>query len=150
VDDSQLQEQDEVGIELNRFVQSLQARLGEAATIGNESLTEKIRRTTIVPAISTACTVSIVEMSRSELIVNVAGGRWELGRSNSSLDFFKSVVESSIKGDVMETFGLERVETLISFPDGTFVKTTTRTLGGLVPTPGWRDWGRKVKYQPYQ
>jgi hypothetical protein len=150
VDESQSEEQDEVGFELNRFVQSLRIRLGDAAKIESEQLTQQIRRTNIVPVVGTACSVSIVEMGKVELIVKVAGGRWELGRSNDTLDFFKRIVESSIKGDVTEIFGLERVETRVAFPEGTSVKTTTRTLGGIFPTPGWRHWGRKVKYEPYQ
>src|ERR1700688_2363154 len=103
MDDSK--EQDEVGIELNRCVQTLRIRLGEAAVIESQQLTPEIRLTKITPHAASACSVSIVEMSKHELIVNVAGGRWELSRSIESLEFFKGVVESSIKGDVRETFG---------------------------------------------
>jgi hypothetical protein len=141
--------QDDVGIELDRFVQTLRIRLGNAAEIESKQLTPKIRLTSILPGVTKACSVSLVEMYKDELIVNVGGGRWELSRSMESLGFFKGVVESSISGDVIETFGLERVDTCVTFADGTSISTDTRTLGGLIPTPGWRHWGRKVKYERY-
>jgi hypothetical protein len=149
VDESQLREHDEAGFELKRFVQTLRIRLNGAAVIESKLLTPKIVLTSIVPDAAKASPVSVVELGDRELIVNVAGGRWELSRNIDSVDFFKSVVESAIKGDVRETFGLERVDTRITFSDGTFVTTTTRTLGGIIPTPGWRHWGRKVRYEPY-
>jgi hypothetical protein len=152
MEQSASQEQDEVGRELERFVHSLRIRLGEAAVIKSKWLNPRILLTEIVPEAAKACYVSITEMGKNELIVNVgAGGIWELSRSIDSLEFFKSVVESSVRGDVVDTLGLERANTRVTFPDGTYKTTTSRnSLGGIIPTPGWRRWGRKVRYGPYQ
>ncbi len=150
VEVSELPEPDEVGQELAVFVQTLRKQLAKAAEIEIEQLTPRILLTKVVPRATNACPVSVVEMDKHEMIVNVGSGRWELGRSMESLGFFKNVVGSSINGDVVETIGLERVETRVTLPDGKVAKTTTRALGGIIPTHGWRHWGRKVRYEPYQ
>lgn len=78
-----------------------------------------------------------------------SGPRWELDLDNDGLMGFEDVVRAGIDGRVRETFAWHRSFVEVLHDDGMVERSTGGGLMGLVPMPGWKRWGRHVRYEPY-
>jgi hypothetical protein len=88
-----------------------------------------------------------------ELIVQAGnnGGRWELDRSVADAVLVESIAKAVIAGRVVETSAPGRSHVEVTLADGSSESETgyEGCLAALVPLPGWKHWGRKVRYAPY-
>ena len=143
---------------LDEFEASLRTRLGGLASFERESLHHYPNPglydvVVVVGPVNPASAPISWIASDVDVVLSVGRGvgpRWELCLDEDFGDF-KSVVEAAVDGRVRETFGWHRSFVEVLHEDGQVERATgSATLLGLVPTPGWRRWGRRVRYEPYR
>ncbi|WP_336027125.1 hypothetical protein [Geodermatophilus sp. FMUSA9-8] len=80
------------------------------------------------------------------------GGRFELDRTAEDVGFLERVVRAAVAGRVREVSAPARSRVEVILEDGQVVGETgyAGCLPGLLPLPGWRRWGREVRYAPYR
>lgn len=106
----------------------------------------------LVPHSEKAAPAGWLELSDAELILGVGqrGGRWELGTSEDDLRFVESIIDAVMAGTVVETLAPGRARVVVTLADGHRHKTSVAgTPKGCSPLPGWRFWGRTIRYDPY-
>ncbi|WP_172636432.1 hypothetical protein [Aeromicrobium massiliense] len=87
-----------------------------------------------------------------DVVLSVGRGnwpRWELALDDLGFDELDNLVKAAIDGRVRETFGWHRSFVEVLHEDGQVERSTGGGLLGLVPLPGWKWWGRHVRYEPY-
>jgi hypothetical protein len=78
------------------------------------------------------------------------GGQWELDRDEAAVDFMEDLVRSVVAGRVVEVFGPGRSRVEVTLSDGSrAVETGGDGLRGLLPSPGWKSRGHRIRYAPY-
>jgi hypothetical protein len=87
-----------------------------------------------------------------EVILDVGrrGGRWELLPTVEDVEFMRRVLEAVIEGRVVETVSLARAQVVVTPGSGEPISTRVAAgCMGIVPLPGWRVWGKKIRYTAY-
>lgn len=106
----------------------------------------------LVPRSERAAPAGWLELGETEVILGVAqrGGRWELGTSEDDLLFVENVIDAVIAGAVVQTLAPGRARVVVTLADGQRHKTSVVDAPkGCLPLPGWRFWGRTIRYGPY-
>lgn len=80
------------------------------------------------------------------------GGRWELDHSLEDVHFIERVLSAALAGRVTETSALARSRVEVILDDGQVVDETglEGCLAVFIPLPGWRRWGKVVRFEPYR
>jgi len=141
-----------VAAALAALVDGICSQVGELVTIDRQwHIEDRLVSTTLVPRGASAATVSWVELGDSQIVLSVGhDGRWELGRDSQAVGNVERIVHAVIAGQAVEVFGLDRSQVTVTLDDGSEVRSIGRRgLGGIIPTPGWRRWGRRMAYPPY-
>lgn len=79
------------------------------------------------------------------------GGDWQLDATPEDVDFIEAVVRAVAAGRVTETSAFARSRVDVTLDDGRVVGETgyEGCLSGLLPLPGWKQWGTATRYEPY-
>jgi hypothetical protein len=84
------------------------------------------------------------------LYIGVGNAQWELEGTAEDVRFVEEVARAVVAGRAVEVAAPGRVRAEVTLADGRVERTTTINAPfGLLPLPGWRRWGRKVRYEPY-
>lgn len=142
---------DETTRRLKDLAGDLQWSLGTAATVETDEdypwAAAELR-----PVRADALGVSWIEFG-NEVVLSTArglGGRWEPDRSAESMEFLEDVVRSVVAGRVVEVTAGDRSRIQVTLSDGSVAVETGRVgVRSLLPKPGWRRWGRRIRYAPY-
>jgi len=143
---------DEVAASLNALVDELSTQLGEAVTFERTwHVPDEIVSTRMSPREQGGATLSWVELGANEIVLGVGhDGWWEFGRTARGVEQVEQIVRAVVAGRVVEVFGLDRSQVTVTFDDGSQARSIGRRhIGGIIPTPGWKRWGRRVVYSPY-
>jgi len=145
---------DEIEQRLAELEMRVRDELADCAQIERSSFGEgRISMVSIRPLNPGALGVSWMEMHQ-EIILTAGheGGRWELGWSQRDMDLVQDVVWSVVAGRAREVFAPKRSHVQITLASGKVEGETGRDgcLTMVAPIPGWRRFGRKVQYSPYQ
>jgi hypothetical protein len=106
----------------------------------------------LLPRSKTAAQASWLEMGDAQIILGVGqrGGRWELGTDEDDLKFLESIIDAVLEGAVVETLAPGRARLVLTLASGERQKTSwAEAPGGCLPLPGWRFWGRTIRYSRY-
>jgi hypothetical protein len=83
--------------------------------------------------------------------LDVGGVRWELSRTQQSLEFMEQVVQALTNGTAYTIRAPHRARAVVTLPDGSQDKATTYTgLRGCLPLPFWTRWGHHTQHVPYR
>ena len=97
-----------------------------------------------------SCNATWIEMSDSELILNVGiVGRWEMNRDLVAVKQIEETVDAVVSGRVVRLFGWGRTTVIVTLADGRS-ETATRYDGLPIPLPGWRRMARRLVYVPWE
>lgn len=143
-------ERDLISERLTGLAAQLQTELGHAATVTTDS---DGTDTTITPVRGDALSVTWNDFGVAlQLTAGHNGGRWEdIGRDDEGVQFIEDMVRAIIAGEVVEVFGLRRSTVQVAMPDGEVIEETGHAFPlGIIPLPGWRRRGRRVRYAPYR
>ena len=145
-------EPDAVTRRLWAFADQLEKELGPYAVVERDD-SDWRAGASIRPIRSDACGIEWVEFG-NEVVLSTAGGlggRWELDRTAADLDFLEDVVRSVIAGRVVEVSAGDRSRVEVTLADGTSaVETGSVGIRSVLPNPGWRKWGHRADYAPYE
>jgi hypothetical protein len=141
---------DAVGRRLRTFAEELEQQLGPAARVERGgTFADEVD---LLPARRDALAVSWIDFGGDDELHLYAGtqGRWELDRTLEDVAFVQDVVSAIVAGRVREVLAPGRARIMVTMADG----TTVHEIGGeapvgCLPLPGWRWWGREVRYAPY-
>ena len=141
---------DEVAERLAILVTTLRSRYGDPS-VTKEPLHGVAGVTTRVnpPSIG-SCNATWIEMSDSELILNVGiVGRWEMNRDLVAVKQIEETIDAVVSGRVVRLFGWGRTTVIVTLADGRS-ETSTRYDGLPIPLPGWRRIARRLVYVPWE
>jgi hypothetical protein len=144
---------DEVAQRLAALEGRLRDELGASATVQRSLIDDgRISVVDIAPANPRSLGVTWLEMQGELLLQAGQGGRWELDRSNADVAVIESITRSLIAGRAVETFAFRRCALDVVLEDGTVERSAVGEgcLSALLPLPGWRRLGHKVRHEPYQ
>jgi hypothetical protein len=141
---------DAVARRLRAFADELEQQLGPVARVERGGTFASDVR--LLPARQDALAASWIDFGQDDELHLYAGtqGRWELDRSLEDVAFVEDVVRAIVAGRVREVLAPGRARIVVTVADGTTVRETGYdALVGCLPLPGWRRWGREVRYAPY-
>ncbi len=146
-------EPDEIAQRLAQLATQLQMELGDAATVTTESDNMRGIETAITPVREDALSVAWNDFGdQLSLCAGHNGGWWDwVVRDGEGVQFIEDMVRAIIAGEAVEVFGLRRSTVQVTMPDGDVIEETGHDFPlGIVPLPGWRRRGRRVRYAPYR
>ena len=78
-------------------------------------------------------------------------GWWRLERQPDDVDFIRLICDATIAGHGYEVTAPARSLVVLELADGQLARHIAGEgcLLQFVPLPGWKRWGRRVAYQPY-
>jgi hypothetical protein len=141
---------DEVAERLATLVTTLRSRYGDPA-VTKEPLHGMTGVTTrLNPPSIGSCDATLIEMSDSELILNVGiVGRWEMNRDLVAVKQIEETIDAVVSGRVVRLFGWGRTTVIVTMADGRS-ETSTRYDGLPTPLPGWLRMARRLIYVPWE
>jgi hypothetical protein len=139
---------DAVARRLRVFAEELAQQLGPAARV--ERGGTFAGAVDLLPARQDALPVSWDDFGDGLQLEAGTQGRWELDRTLQDVAFVQDVVRAIVAGRVREVLAPGRARIIVTMPDGTTEhETGYEAPVGCLPLPGWRWWGREVRYAPY-
>jgi hypothetical protein len=137
--------------EVSRVLANLEAKLSDVAAVSRKTLEHGIVTVDEKPRNPHALGMTWLVM-KDEIVFQAGhhGGRWELAKTLEDVAWMDRAADAVMSGHVRETFGPKRSRVEVAMEDGTTETETGYSTGsGLLPVPGWRRWGRTVKYGSY-
>lgn len=123
---------------------------GTAAAVEVVDITASCPGLSVAPAAGAGQKIDVI--AEQWLIVCVGSGRWELDYDVESLATARALIRAVVAGAGRRTSALGRSATELDRGAGRPLVSVgyDGCLFLLVPQPGWRRWGRREEFVPYQ